>query len=335
MNAPLLQVDDLRVSLDLRAGRVHAVEGMSLQLRAGETLAIVGESGCGKTLAALALMRLLPQPPANITAGRVRLDGRDLVSLDEAQMRRVRGPGLAMIFQDPIGSLNPVHTIGTQLVEALHTHGPAGVDSRQTWQQARQLLEDVRIPNAEARLHDYPHRLSGGMAQRVMIALALAARPRVLIADEPTTALDVTIQAQILRLLKQLQRERGMGLLIITHDLGVVAEVADRVLVMYAGRMAEQSPVERLFDHPLHPYTQGLLAATPAAGQRPGSPLSDIPGQVPELAALPVGCAFAGRCPCAFARCRQERPQLQPLGGGQSVACFAAQSVSIPGRTLG
>jgi oligopeptide/dipeptide ABC transporter ATP-binding protein len=322
MAAALLQVEELKVALHLRGGVVHAVDRLSFSVAEGETLAIVGESGCGKTLAALSLLRLLPEPPARIAGGRILFGGRDLAQLGEAQMRHLRGREIAMIFQDPVGSLNPVRTVGAQLAEGLRAH--SGLSHAAAWHRAGELLEAVRIPNAPARLLEYPHRLSGGMCQRVMIAMAIACRPRLLIADEPTTALDVTIQAQILALLAHLQRETGMGLVIITHDLGVVAEVADRVVVMYAGRKVEEGPVQALFDSPQHPYTQGLLAATPTPSMARGSRLADIAGRVPELSDLPAGCAFAPRCTRALARCHAERPSLQPCQGNQSAACFAA-----------
>src|SRR5882757_1731458 len=268
---PVLAIDKLQVSLFTRRGVLPAVDGLSLSVAAGETVAIVGESGCGKSLAALAVMRLLPEPPARIVGGGVRFMGRDLAALSEREMQR------------------------------------------------------VRIPDAERRLDDYPHQMSGGMSQRVMIAMAIACGPQLLIADEPTTALDVTVQAQILELLKELQARSGMGLIIITHDLGVVAETADRVVVMYAGRKVEEARVEALFERPLHPYTRGLLGATPSAVRRRGGRLVEIGGSVPALSDLPIGCAFQNRCPDAFDRCRGGRPALASLLPQQSAACFAAE----------
>lgn len=318
---PLLEVKDLEVVVHSRAGRVMAIDRLSFDVGLGETLAIVGESGCGKSLTALSMLRLLPEPQVRIHGGQIRLAGRDLLPLSERHMQQVRGREVAMIFQDPMNSLNPVRTVGAQLVEMLRAHGDLSTSG--AWQRAGELLEKVSIPNAQARLHEYPHRLSGGMCQRVMIAMAIACNPKLLIADEPTTALDVTIQAQILALLAQLQKASGMGLLIITHDLGVVAEVADRVLVMYAGSKVEEAPVQTLFDAPRHPYTQGLLGATPSPLQPRGARLVDIPGMVPELAALPAGCAFAARCPHALARCHVERPELALVGQEHHVACFA------------
>jgi peptide/nickel transport system ATP-binding protein len=300
-----------------------AVDGLSLTVAPGETVAIVGESGCGKSLAALAVMRLLPEPPAKIIGGAVRFMGRDLAALSEREMQRVRGRDISMIFQDPMTSLNPVVTVGDQLIEAIRRH--TDVSRRDAADRAVELLRQVRIPDAERRLDDYPHQMSGGMSQRVMIAMAIACGPKLLIADEPTTALDVTIQAQILELLKELQTNSDMGLIIITHDLGVVAEIADRVVVMYAGRKVEEAPVEGLFERPLHPYTRGLLGATPSALRRRGGRLVEIVGSVPGLAELPVGCAFQNRCPEMFDRCRAERPILAPLLPHRSCACFAAE----------
>ncbi len=320
----LLSVEDLEVHLHTRAGTLKALDRVSLRVDAGKTLAIVGESGCGKSLTALAAMRLLPDPPARIVGGRIVLEGRDLATASERDMLKVRGKDVSMIFQDPMTSLNPVLSVGTQLVEVLRAHTP--LSNAQAWARARELLEQVSIPNAAARLHEFPHRLSGGMNQRVMIAMAIACNPRVLIADEPTTALDVTIQAQILELLRTLQQDSGMGLVMITHDLGVVAETADRVVVMYAGRKVEEAPVDMLFAYPLHPYTQGLMGATPSARGARGGRLADIPGMVPALSDLPAGCAFAARCPKAMARCSTERPTLTAVSGQREVACFAAVS---------
>ena len=320
----LLEVENLDVVLHTRSGRAKAIDRMSFSVSAGETLAIVGESGCGKSLTALSVLGLLPQPQVQMAGGAIRLLGRDLARLSERELQDVRGRDVAMIFQDPMSSLNPVRTVGAQLVEMLQAHERIG--NAAALQRAQRLLERVSIPNAQARLHEYPHRLSGGMCQRVMIAMAIACQPRLLIADEPTTALDVTIQAQILALLAQIQRESGMGLVIITHDLGVVAEVADRVLVMYAGRKVEEAPVQLLFDAPQHPYTRGLLAATPSPLRPRGSRLADIPGMVADLSAMPTGCAFADRCPRAFDRCLNERPSLVQVGAGQQAACFAVDA---------
>ncbi len=320
---PLLSVEGLEVSLFTRSGVLTAIGGLNFELAPGETLAIVGESGCGKSLTALALMGLLPSPPARLTAGSILMDGRNLARLPERELLQIRGQKLSMIFQDPMNSLNPVLSVGTQLVEAIRTHTDIGEQA--AWVRARELLELVNIPNPQERLHEYPHRLSGGTCQRIMIAMAIACHPRVLIADEPTTALDVTIQEQILHLLRKLQIESGMGLIIITHDLGVVAEMADKVMVMYAGRKVEEAPVEALFDDPLHPYTQGLIGATPSVTQKRHEMLSDIPGMVPALNEMPLGCAFAPRCSRAWDRCRSERPAAFVPDEGRMVACFAVE----------
>ncbi|SDT50743.1 ABC transporter ATP-binding protein [Bradyrhizobium canariense] len=321
--APILDIDSLQVSLFTRRGVLPAVDGLSLTVSAGETVAVVGESGCGKSLTALAVMRLLPWPPARIVGGAVRFMGRDLATLSDRAMQRVRGKDISMIFQDPMSSLNPVVTIGDQLIEAVQSHND--VSRKEAEHRAVELLRQVRIPDAERRLHDFPHQMSGGMSQRVMIAMAIACGPKLLIADEPTTALDVTIQAQILDLMKELQANFGMAMIIITHDLGVVAETADRVVVMYAGRKVEEAPVEALFERPLHRYTRGLLGATPSAMRRHSTRLAEISGAVPALSELPVGCAFQNRCPDAFDRCRAERPALMPLMPGRTAACFAAE----------
>ena len=318
-----LEVTDLRTTLFTRRGEMKAVDGLSLKVAAGETVALVGESGCGKSLSALSIMRLLPDPPARIVGGTVRLNGRDLVALPEESMLEIRGKEIGMIFQDPMSSLNPVATVGKQIAEVLTTHTELG--PHQARVRALELLEQVGMPDAERRLGAYPHQLSGGMCQRVMIAMAIACNPAVLIADEPTTALDVTVQAQVLSLLKKLQAEAGMAMIFITHDLGVVAETADRVVVMYAGRKVEEASVDALFEQPLHPYTAGLIGATPIPGAERAARLADIPGMVPPLNALPRGCAFAPRCPRAMERCRQELPELKELQPGRWAACFAAE----------
>ena len=304
-------------------GEMKAVDGLSLSVGAGETVALVGESGCGKSLSALSIMRLLPDPPARIVGGEVRLNGRDLVRLPEEGMLDIRGQEIGMIFQDPMSSLNPVAPIEKQIAEVLMTHTDLG--RGQARARAHELLEMVGMPDAGRRLDAYPHQLSGGMCQRVVIAMAIACSPSVLIADEPTTALDVTVQAQVLALLKKLQADAGMAMVFITHDLGVVAETADRVVVMYAGRKVEEAAVDDLFDTPLHPYTAGLIGATPVPGAARAERLADIPGMVPPLNALPRGCAFAPRCPRVMERCRQERPQLTQPAAGRLVACFAAE----------
>jgi peptide/nickel transport system ATP-binding protein len=328
--APILEVRNLRTQFSGPSGYVTVVDGVSLTLAQGETLAIVGESGSGKSVTAMSILRVLPEPPARIAGGEVLFEGRDLLKLDEDDMRAVRGHQISMIFQEPMTSLNPVMTIGNQIVEALCEHRDISQDT--AFAEAVALLERVRIPDAKRRVLEYPHRLSGGMRQRVMIAMALACRPQILIADEPTTALDVTVQAQILTLLAKLQAEFGMGILLITHNLGVVARVAQRVLVMYAGRVVEEAPVGPLFKDPLHPYTEGLLGATPrmhadaedGARQR----LVDIPGTVPLPDKLPPGCAFAPRCPKVFDRCLTERPELLPTKDGRKTACFLTQEAA-------
>jgi peptide/nickel transport system ATP-binding protein len=318
---PPLAVRGLSTTLFTRRGTMPAVDGLSLEVAAGQTLALVGESGCGKSLSALSIMRLLPDPPARITAGEVWLNGRDIVRLPEESMLAIRGKEIGMIFQDPMSSLNPVATIEKQIAEVLTTH--TDLTRAQARARALELLELVGMPDAARRLEAYPHQLSGGMCQRVMIAMAIACSPAVLIADEPTTALDVTVQAQVLALLKRLQADAGMAMIFITHDLGVVAETADRVVVMYAGRKVEEATVDQLFEAPLHPYTAGLIAATPVPGGTRAARLADIPGMVPPLGALPAGCAFAPRCPRAMARCREERPELTQPAPGRLVACLA------------
>jgi oligopeptide/dipeptide ABC transporter ATP-binding protein len=322
-----LEVRGLTTVLDTRAGPVRVVDDVSFSVEQGRTLAIVGESGCGKSMTALSLMRILPEPPARIAAGEMLLDGRDLLQLPEREMRSVRGREIAMIFQDPMTSLNPVLSVGEQLTESILAH--RRLSARAARAEAIELLRLVRMPDAERRLDEYPHRLSGGMRQRVMIAMALAGRPKLLLADEPTTALDVTIQGQILDLLKELQRELGTGIVLITHDLGVVAEMADRVVVMYAGRVVEEADVADLFRRPKHPYTEGLLAASPQfaddAADGPRRRLAEIAGIVPMLHDLPPGCAFAPRCPRVEPMCRTERPVLRPLGVRRQVACLVAE----------
>jgi peptide/nickel transport system ATP-binding protein len=289
-----LEVRDLSTTLFTRRGEMKAVDGLSLAVGAGETVALVGESGCGKSLSALSIMRLLPEPPARIVGGAVKLNGRDIVAVSEETMLDIRGKEIGMIFQDPLSSLNPVTTVEKQITEVLTAHTRLG--RGQARARAHELLELVGMPDAGRRLDAYPHQLSGGMCQRVVIAMAIACSPSVLIADEPTTALDVTVQAQVLALLKRLQADAGMAMIFITHDLGVVAETADRVVVMYAGRKVEEAPVDALFENPLHPYTAGLIGATPIPGAARVERLADIPGMVPPLNALPQGCAFAPRC---------------------------------------
>jgi len=322
----LLEVDDLGTWFYTRQGIVKAVDGVDFQVRSGETLAIVGESGCGKSMTALSLMRLIPDPPGRIVSGAVRLSGRDLLKLSEEEMRDVRGNEISMIFQEPMTSLNPVMTIGKQIAEALVLHRDMGTAA--ALKRAVEMLALVRIPEPAQRAKEYPHQLSGGMRQRAMIAMALACNPKVLIADEPTTALDVTIQAQILELIVDLQREFGAAVILITHDLGVVAETAHRVIVMYAGRKVEEAEVGELFAHPKHPYTAGLLASIPRLALMRGEEarraerLQEIPGIVPPLFDLPEGCAFAPRCSRADDLCRRERPAYEQKREGHWVACW-------------
>ena len=317
----LLEVDDLHTHFDTLSGPARSVDGVSYTVRAGQTLGVVGESGCGKSVTALTIMRLLATPPARIR-GAVRLRGTDLLSLNEREMRQVRGNRISMIFQEPMTSLNPVLTIGRQIAETVQVH--QHLSRNDAMKRAVEMLRVVQIPEPERRVNEYPHQLSGGMRQRVMIALALACNPEVLIADEPTTALDVTIQAQILDLIRRLQKELGMGVVMITHDLGVVAESCDRVAVMYAGRKVEEADVIDLFDRPLHPYTRALMASMPALNTR-AARLTEIPGLVPSPQSPRRGCAFAARCAHADARCRSEMPSLTAQGGGHVVACFAVE----------
>ncbi|MEO3433924.1 ABC transporter ATP-binding protein [Inquilinus sp. CAU 1745] len=316
---PLLTVRDLTVTLAQRGGRAPVVEGFDLDVARGEAVGLVGESGCGKSLTALSLMRLIPEPPARIDGGRIELDGEDLLALDRRALRRVRGKRMAMIFQEPMTSLNPVFTVGNQIGEVLAIH--RGLRGSAATAEAVKVLDMVGIPAARRRLSQYPHQLSGGQRQRVMIAMALAGEPDLLIADEPTTALDVTIQAQILELLDALRRDLGMGLLLITHDLGVVAEYCDRVAVMYAGRIVETGPAATLFEAPHHPYTAGLLASIPQIDRRRDT-LSTIPGAVPPVGARGHGCAFAPRCGRALPRCTTDRPLLTPDGADHRAACW-------------
>jgi len=314
----LLEVRDLETVFALNGRHVHAVNHVSFAIDAGRVLGLVGESGCGKSMTALSLMRLVPSP-GRVAGGRVLLDGRDLMAVSESEMRAVRGAGLAMIFQEPMTALNPVFTVGSQIAEALRLH--RRMSRGQAWKRATELLDEVGIPEPARRAHDYPHQLSGGMRQRVMIAIAISCEPRVLIADEPTTALDVTIQAEILELLRALRERHGMALLLITHDLGVVAEQADEVAIMYAGRIVEQAPVTDLFDRPLHPYTQALLRSMPGvAGRR--ERLEAVPGTVPDLLHLPSGCAFRDRCPLAVEECAARVPPLEEKVPQHRAACI-------------
>ena len=327
--ANVLEVDGLSTVFSVGEHTVNAVDDVSLFLRARETLAVVGESGCGKSTTALSIMRLVPDPPGKIVAGEVRLEGRDLLALDEAQMRDVRGNDISMIFQEPLTSLNPVLTVGGQIAEAIELHQDLAKSA--AMEKAVNMLSLVKIPEPAQRAKEYPHQMSGGMRQRAMIAMALACNPKVLIADEPTSALDVTIQAQILDLMLSLQDDLGTAIILITHDLGVVAETAQRVIVMYAGRKVEEAEVEALFEQPLHPYTQGLLASIPqltimAGGEAPER-LREIPGMVASLTHLPQGCVFAPRCAFADARCREQYPAYEEKRPGHWAACWYSDSL--------
>ncbi len=317
---PLLQVQELVTEFDTDEGRVRAVDGISFEARAGETLGIVGESGCGKSVTALSIMRLLPQPMGQVAGGRILFDGRDLATLSIEEMEKIRGNHIGMVFQEPMTALNPVHTIGRQLTEVLLLH--KDITDQEAIKEAIGILDQVGIPSPDVRMGEYPHQLSGGMRQRVVIAMALACKPQLLIADEPTTALDVTIQAQILELIKQLQRDMGMSVMLITHDLGVIAETCDRVVVMYAGRVVETGSVYQLFDAPRHPYTQGLLASIPTLETTPKSKLSIIEGMVPGLLDLPPGCRFANRCPHVVDRCEESPPEIEVVEEGHQAACY-------------
>jgi oligopeptide/dipeptide ABC transporter ATP-binding protein len=316
--APLLEVRDLRVRFDVDEGVVRALDGVSFTVEAGRTLAIVGESGAGKSVAGLSLLRLVP-PPGRIDGGEIRFGGRDLLALDEGEMRRVRGASIAMVFQDPLAALNPVLTIGDQIGEALRLH--LGLTRAERRARAAALLAEVGIGDAARRLDAYPHQLSGGQRQRAMIAMALSCRPAVLVADEPTTALDPTVQAQVIELMQRLQRELVSGIVLISHDLGAVARMADRVAVMYAGRIVEEGPAEAVFGNPRHPYTWGLLDSTPRIDAPRGGRLAAIPGSPPSLLAVPHGCPFHPRCRSRRPVCEEARPELRPVGPEQRAAC--------------
>ena len=311
MTEPLLSIRGLTTRFRTDRGSLVAVDDVSFEVAAGETVAIVGESGSGKSVTALSILRLIPNPPGEIVSGQIVFDGRDLLRLSEREMRSIRGDRIAMIFQEPMNSLNPALTVGLQVAEPVRQH--RGASWAAALDAARGLLQKVQIPDAESRLHTYPHQYSGGMRQRAMIAMALACKPRLIIADEPTTALDVTVQAQILDLLKALTRETGAALILITHDLGVVARYADRVVVMYAGRVVEQAHAQRLYRAPQHPYTRGLLASVPRLDGTAGARLVPIDGSPPDLAALPAGCAFAPRCASAVSACASTRPLLRAV----------------------
>jgi peptide/nickel transport system ATP-binding protein len=318
----VLEVKDLATTFSTDAGLVAAVQGVSLRIQKGKTLGVVGESGCGKSVTSLSIMGLLPKSVGKISSGAILFEGKDLAKLSESEMQKIRGNRIAMIFQEPMTALNPVFTAGEQVMEVFETH--RGMNRAQAREAALTMLNKVRIPDPERRLDEYPHQMSGGMKQRIMIAMALACEPALIIADEPTTALDVTIQAQILRLMQELQRETGTAILFITHDLSVIAEVADHVVVMYAGQVIESADVMTLFDAAAHPYTQGLLNSIPKHGQTKAIPLQAIPGVVPSLRKRPVGCSFQERCSLRQEECSKAAPQLKPLSDGHSVACFVA-----------
>jgi oligopeptide transport system ATP-binding protein len=320
MATPLLDVKGLETRFFTADGVVKAVNGISYTLNEGEILAIVGESGCGKSVGVMSYIRLIPEPPGKVTAGEAVFQGRDLLKMDKTDMRQVRGKDIAMIFQDPMTSLNPVLTIGYQIAETLKLH--MGMNKQESRNRAIELLELVNIPEASSRVDDYPHQFSGGMRQRAMIAMALSCNPKLLIADEPTTALDVTIQAQIVKLVRRLRDELGMAIIWITHDLGVVASFAERVVVMYAGSIVEEALVEDLYGTPSHPYTFGLLGSLPRLDMLRDERLTSIDGMPPDLIALPEGCPFAARCDYVIDRCRQVKPELEPVGVGHRVACW-------------
>jgi oligopeptide/dipeptide ABC transporter ATP-binding protein len=320
-DAPVLEIDSLSMTFDTLPPGLALVDKVSLSVRAGRTLCVVGESGCGKSILSLAVMGLLPRPPARILGGAIRLEGVNLLDLSPDALADLRGDRMAMIFQEPMTALNPAFTIADQLTEAILRHRKMSAAAAR--ERALEVMRQVRIPAPESRLDNYPHQMSGGMRQRVMIAMALANAPRLLIADEPTTALDVTIQAQILRLIRDLQRQTGTAVVLVTHDLGVVAEMADDVAVMYAGRVVEVGPAAAIFDDPQHPYTIGLMGSLPSLGRREGR-LASIAGAVPPPARWPEGCRFSSRCPFADARCRAEAPPLRAMGEGHLAACHKA-----------
>ena len=318
MDQPLLEIRGLETHFKTDDGMVRAVDGVSLSISRGETVCVVGESGCGKTVTALSVLKLIAMPPGKFVNGQILWQGRDLIPLPTQEMDNIRSKEIAIIFQEPMTSLNPVFTVGEQIAEVVRRH--EGLGRKAAIERTVEMLNLVRIPNPQRRVHDYPHQFSGGMRQRVVIALALAAEPRLIVADEPTTALDVSIQAQIIQLLKRVCRERGAAVMLITHDMGVIAETCDRVAVMYAGRIAEIGPVHEVIHQPAHPYTAGLMAAIPDMEQD-REQLAQIDGAMPRLGAIPRGCAFNPRCPRAFERCRVERPDLMPAGATQA-ACW-------------
>ncbi|MFG5380437.1 ABC transporter ATP-binding protein [Yoonia sp. R2-816] len=325
---PVLDVRDLKTVFKTRAGEVHAVNDVSFDLKPGELLGVVGESGSGKSVTMMSLLGLLPSPPADIRGGTVSFDGKDLLKVDAETLRSVRGGKIGFVFQDPMTSLNPVYNVGLQIMEPLRKH--MGLNKRDAANRAQELLELVGIPDAKRRLQDYPHQFSGGMRQRVMIAIALACDPQVLIADEPTTALDVTIQAQILELMKELRSKLGMAVIWITHDLGVIAGIADRVMVMYGGQVVEHAPVKELFGNPQHPYTRALLKTIPTIHGERAARLTVIEGQPPLMVGPPYACPFRERCDVAFGRCERENPPRYDVGHGHDAACFFDARTGAP-----
>jgi len=326
VSPPILTVENLRIELETRAGVAPVIDDISFELNAGETLSFVGESGCGKSMTALAIMGLLPEKVGRVASGKILFNGEDIVQASPDRLRAIRGNDISMIFQEPMTSLNPVFTIGEQIAEALRRH--KGLNKKDAWERATELLDSVRIPDAKSRIKSYPHQLSGGQRQRVMIAMALACEPRILIADEPTTALDVTVQAQIFDLLSELREKTGTAIVLITHDMGVVAEMAERLIVMYAGRKIEEGLVDTVLDHPRHPYTKGLIACVPhlMATLSPERPeLTEVPGIVPSLTEFGGNeCLFRSRCQHAVDRCGEERPAETAFNDGQVAACWEA-----------
>lgn len=323
---PLLEIKDIVVDFQTRAGNARVLDHVSLQVNEGEVLGIVGESGCGKSMTALSIMGLVPNPPGKVTSGSIKLEGQEMVGLDNDQLRKIRGKEIGMIFQEPMTSLNPVFTVGEQIAETIRLHEGVSPQAAQT--RAIEMLKAVEIPEAETRAKAYPHQLSGGMRQRVMIAMALACNPRVLIADEPTTALDTTVQAQIFDLLQNLQEETGTAIIMITHDMGAIAELADNVVVMYAGKVVERGVVKKVLTKPEHPYTKGLIECVPHLVSNPPKTrkrLMEIPGVVPSLTELGKGCAFAPRCAEAIAKCKTQQPSLAEAGKNHLAACWVAQ----------
>lgn len=326
MAQTLIEIEGLSVSFETEQGRIKAIDDVGFSLEQGGILGIVGESGCGKSVTAMSLMRLLPQPSARIESGSIEYRGQDIVTLPKEDLYKIRGHKIAMIFQEPMTALNPVYRIGRQMLETYTLHFPH-LSMQDKMERCLRLLGEVGIPEAEKRLREYPHQLSGGMRQRVMIAMALACEPDLLIADEPTTALDVTTQAQILDLMLRLRKEKGMGIIMITHDLGVIAEVCEQVLVMYAGRVAEHASVRELFKDPKHPYTRGLLSSMPSLSHKHKSRLSTIDGMVPPLTSMPEGCRFEQRCPYRIDKCKMASPPKTSIGEGRWVRCFRSEDI--------